>query len=267
MKLFGARNTVFAGDEPPIPNFSYMQGRKQEGAATKVFVVCTPKSGSSFLVTLLQKLTGYGPYSPIFGGEPMLEADPYLPDMMANASTSTVSQLHCYAKPRNLALCNMFSIKPVFLTRNIFDSLLSMKEYIDNVPHPQLFPHYYELSDDEHRNEFILNVYAPIFVRLAAGWYDAMKSGHPVLWSTYEDFFRDQVTETRRIGTHLGLSFSPDAIQTALDRTRTDPVTTKLNHGVVGRGLTAFTRQEQYRVYELIESFAGFDPVEAGLIE
>jgi hypothetical protein len=73
----------------------------------RIFVVCTPKSGSSFVVTLLQNLTGFGHLSPVLAGEPMLEADPYLP-LIETSKHPSVSQLHCHAKPKTLALCENF---------------------------------------------------------------------------------------------------------------------------------------------------------------
>jgi hypothetical protein len=234
--------------------------------AKKFFVVCTPKSGSSFVVTLLQQITGFGHHNPIFGGEPMLEADPYLPNLEM-VRDPAVSQLHCYAKPKNLELCRAYSIKPIFHTRDIFDSLLSMKEYIDRVPHHEVFPHYYQLQSEERRRIFIISIYAPIFVRLVAGWHEAYRSQKaPILWSTYETFFRDPVGQTRRMLDHLGLEYSEEKIRKCLESTKEEAVKTKLNKGVTSRGKIEFSSEEQARVYDLIENFPGFDALGAGLV-
>jgi uncharacterized coiled-coil protein SlyX len=232
----------------------------------RIFVICTPKSGSSFVVTLLQKITGFGHLNPTFGGEPMLEADPYLPNM-ESVEHPSVSQLHCYAKPRNLTLCEKFFIKPIFLTRNIFDSLLSMKEYIDSISHHELFPHYYNLPTEKDKRTFIINVYAPIFVRLAAGWHEACKEKKaPILWCTYETFFKDPFVQVSKMLNHLGLDYPDRQIHEAIEATQKEATTTKFNKGVSGRGMSSFTPEEQRRIIRLIHSFKGFDAIKAGIL-
>ena len=229
--------------------------------APKIFVVCTPKSGSSFLVTLLQNITGFGHYNPVFSGEQMLEGDPYWPNMEAAAQWPSVSQLHCHAKPKTLALCEQFSIRPIFLTRDVYDSLLSMKEYIDRVPHHELFPDYYDLVTEDEKRAFIVNVYAPIIVRMVSSWRDAFGEKRvPIYWATYRTFFGDPLAETKAILQHLGLEYTDQEIQGAIERTQNETGTTKLNKGISGRGRAAFTEQEQQKVEALIESFKGFDP-------
>ncbi|CAN7384396.1 sulfotransferase domain-containing protein [Bradyrhizobium sp. LjRoot220] len=229
--------------------------------APKIFVVCTPKSGSSFLVTLLQNITGFGHYNPVFADEQMLEGDPYLPNMEVAAQWPSVSQLHCHAKPKTLALCEQFSIRPIFLTRDIYDSLLSMKEYIDRVPHHELFPNYYELATEDEKRAFIVNVYAPIIVRIVSSWRDAFSEQRvPIYWETYRRFFGDPMSETRAILRHLGLEYTDRQIQDAIERTQNEAGITKLNKGVSGRGRAAFAEHERRQVEALIESFGGFDP-------
>jgi hypothetical protein len=191
----------------------------------------------------------------------MLEADPYLPNMEASAQWPSVSQLHCHAKPKTLALCEQFSIRPIFLTRDIYDSLLSMKEYIDRVSHRELFPHYYELVTEDEKRGYIVNVYAPILVRMVSSWSDAFKEKRiPIYWETYGTFFGDPLSETRAILRHLGLEYTDLEIQNAIERTQNETGVTKLNRGVSGRGRSAFTKQEQQKVEALINSFKGFDP-------
>jgi len=239
------------------------------GEASKVdriFVVCTPKSGSSFMVVLLQHLTGFGHLRPVFGGEPMLEADPYLPLVEASKHPS-VSQLHCHAKTKTLTLCERFSIKPIFLTRNIFDSIISMKEYIDNLPHRQEFPDYYELETEDEKRAYIINVYAPIVVRLAAGWHKAWKEQRvPIFWCTYETFFQEPSLHTRRMLQHLGLEYPDEKIQGAIEAAQGEKTATKFNKGVSGRGMLSFAPEEKQRVLDLIASYKGFDAREAGLL-
>src|SRR5262245_37079457 len=196
----------------------------------------------------------------------MLEADPYLPIIEASTEPS-VSQLHCHAKQRTLELCGQLSIKPIFLTRNVFDSLLSMKEYIDNVPHQHLFPNYYRLTAEEDKRAFIVNVYAPIFVRLVAGWHEAWKAQEvPILWCTYDTFFYDPLLHARRMLQHLGFDCSDGKIQHAISATQENRTATKFNKGVAGRGTSAFTPKEQQRVNDLIDSYKGFNAIEAGIV-
>jgi hypothetical protein len=232
----------------------------------RIFVISTLKSGSSFVVMLLQKVTGFGHLRPVLSGEPLLEADPYLPIIEASKQPS-VSQLHCHAKQRTLELCGQLSIKPIFLTRNVFDSLLSMKEYIDNVPHQHLFPNYYRLTAEEDKRAFIVNVYAPIFVRLVAGWYEAWKAQEvPILWCTYDTFFHDPLLHAGRMLQHLAFDCPDEKIRHAINATQQNRIATKFNIGVAGRGISAFMPAEQQRVLDLIDSYKGFDAREGGLV-
>ena len=189
----------------------------------------------------------------------MLEADPYLPVVEASKHPS-VSQLHCHAKTKTLALCERFSIKPIFLTRNIFDSLISMKEYIDKLPHLQEFPNYYELETEDEKRAYIINVSAPIVVRLATGWHKAWKEQRvPIFWCTYKFFFQDPLLHTRGMLQHLGLEYSDEKIRGAIEASQEAKTTTKFNKGVSGRGALSFDSEEQQRVFDLIASYKGFD--------
>lgn len=250
----------------------YVLGRRQDHAAgeadgvTRIFVVCTPKSGSSFVVTLLQTVTGFGHLRPVLGGRPMLEADPHQ-GVIESWPQPSVSQLHCHAKPGTLELCTRLSIRPIFLTRNIFDSLLSMKEYIDTLPHRDLFSGYYTLTSEDERRAYLVNVYAPIVVRIVAGWYAAWKDGTvPIHWCTYEDFFADPLPQASHMLRHLGLDHPDARIEEAIAAAREDKATTKFNKGVPGRGMASFAAEEQRRVLDLIDSYRGLDAREAGLL-
>jgi hypothetical protein len=228
---------------------------------SKIFIVCTPKSGSSFVVTLLQKITGYGHMNPVARGEEMLEGDPDPRSMESEAAQwPSVSQLHCYAKPKTIRLCEKYSIKPIFLTRNIFDSLLSMKEYIDEIPHKDFFAHYYALTTEDDKRAFIINVYAPIIVRIAASWHAAFREQRvPVYFETYEHFFADPMSATRKMLGHLDLYYPDEKIRDAIAFVQGETTATKFNKGVSGRGMSAFTKPEQERILALVGGFKGFD--------
>ena len=102
----------------------------QTSAIANIFVACFPKSGSTYVTTLLSELTGFPivPAVQFFGQN---EQDLFEPALQPFRGRSTVTQQHVKGTNNNLRLMKEYGIRPVVLVRDIFDVLLSLHDHFE----------------------------------------------------------------------------------------------------------------------------------------
>jgi len=102
-----------------------------EALGRHILIACIPKSGSSFLKESLRALTGW---KELWLSYAYLqnEQELYLPALKEAARDNTVTQQHCRATGPNLNILQGFGIRPIVLTRNLPDILLSLSDFYDS---------------------------------------------------------------------------------------------------------------------------------------
>jgi hypothetical protein len=89
---------------------------------------CFPKSASTYITTVLSKLTGFD-LAVLVSAEGRSEQQLDLARLAQNISKPVIAQHHLRATLANLELMHIFSFRPVVHTRDIFDSIVSFKEF------------------------------------------------------------------------------------------------------------------------------------------
>ena len=179
-------------------------------------VVATPKSGSIFLSNVLcksQKL----PHIPLCYAYSSNEHDLYLPALIIAAINGAVSQLHMKGTPHNVQLLNFFDIKPIVLTRNIFDSVESLArdlrkkctltrlgEGFNGYSFTWLTKDIAKL-DDEQLIDFVIDFALPWFVNFYVSWHGLANNGMiDPLFIRYEDLMKNKKEEISKIIREVG---------------------------------------------------------------
>ena len=102
---------------------------QSRGKGTFVFIASMPKSGSTFMARVMEQLTGY-PYVALTYGYERDEQNLYLPTLIDTFGRGSVTHQHVRATGPNLELMREFKVRPVILTRNLFDVVISIRDHL-----------------------------------------------------------------------------------------------------------------------------------------
>lgn len=241
---------------------AYVSVRRASRRRT-IFIAAVPKSGSTWLTSMLSALPNFRQVAPpAFGGRrelevphnhlirPMLVARHLVDCQHVRASQDTLVQL---------ALADAF---PVVLTRNVADALVSMHDHISGLRggHREassepghrwsmayLTPQRWLSWGEEQRYRVLTRAFLPWYANFELSWrawaeiveehdFDRRirRYLHPPLYLDY-DTMRSNPEETLdAIAEHVGLSIDVEDRRRALERSLESP--TRRNVAVTGRG-------------------------------
>ena len=189
-----------------------------EERKTIIAVCASPKSGSTYLTNLLSVLSQKRAHSLTYAYASN-EHELYLPAMIAGALTGAVSQLHLRATPHNVQLFKLFHIRPVVLTRNIFDSIESLARDLRKkqsykkigtglVGYSFLWvdSNIKELSDSE-LYDMVIDLAVPWYINFYVSWYRAgqMEVISPI-FCTYEEMMKNKRKTLSSVLDSLGIN-------------------------------------------------------------
>lgn len=179
-------------------------------------VIATPKSGSTFLASVLARTLDL-PLMPLCYAYSSNEHDLYLPAMVTATACGAVSQLHTKGTPHNVQLLNLFGIRPILLTRNLFDSIESLARDLRRkceLPELGMGMSGYSFAwltedvaglDDERLIDFVIDFALPWYLNFHVSWQNYARANviDPV-FVRYEDLLRDKHGEISRIVRQIG---------------------------------------------------------------
>ncbi len=228
-----------------------------------VFLACMPKSGSTFLKRALLEVTGFSSAYLSYAFE-RNEQDLYFPALIDHWNVATVTQQHVRATGPNLQLMHGFGIRPVILVRNLFDTVVSIRDYLvtegfEKFPALYVTERMADLSR-ERQLDLLITHSLPWYFNFYVSWFDSCRTGSiDAMWLSYDDLIQDWPAGVRAVLDFYRIPASEERIRTALERLRSgDPSDIRLNVGVTGRGadLTAAQRdriREQASFYPWVD--------------
>ena len=233
-----------------------------------IFIACAPKSGSTFLAKSLARVTGFTTtrMNYAFGRS---EQELYFPKMIDAYALNTVTQQHLRANTANLALISQFEIRPVILVRNLFDTVVSIRDHLLREG-PERFPSIYATEtfahlEEEEQFDFVVANAMPWYFNFFASWWDSCHSKQiDALWLTYEGFFEDCPAGLTKVLEFYGIKRSIREVQEAIE-TVEGSANTRLNVGRVGRGKERLTSSQQIAVSEFAKFYPRVDFSSVGL--
>ncbi|MFX4219979.1 MAG: hypothetical protein ACMVO3_02745 [Thalassobaculum sp.] len=197
---------------------------------SSIFLFPFPKSGSTFLNTILGDYTG----RPNWNLSPLatpngVHFDYRLFDRAAR--TPAIARGHLAGHPTCLARCALFGIAPVFVHRNIFTSLLSYADHMQNTVYG--LP-YRPPSGAAALNAAVLRM-AFHYVEMFASWTHTASLTNRVLVMSYEENRGDWIAAAERVLRHVGLPVDRDRLEDAAARSgalaKTDPRAVRFRTG------------------------------------
>ena len=243
-------------------NLSLLRIKAKKDVSKKIIVFCQPKSGSTFLTNLIAKSMNldiqnlntfaYSPTNFGINGRNQELCEFALIKSIFNSSKKGgfVAQHHTKANMFLINQINYFKFKPIILTRNIFDSLVSLDDYIilghrhaNENKYPIFFingneivPQNYMEFDFEKRLDFLTKFYGTWYVQFYLTWKRMANTVNDgVCWITYENAILNKKKLEINISNFLNLNKSEIS---NLGHIFNNPksIHTRFNKGVSGRG-------------------------------
>ena len=231
-----------------------------------ILVACMPKSGSSWLVAALTKLTGFD-RAQLSLAHVENEQELYPPLVQYWAESDTVVHQHCRASAPTIQLVQAFGMHPVVLVRNLPDTLVSMRDFwaIGAVRNSFFYPDWDKL-DAETRHDALIGHLGPWYIQFYASWKIAEAKGVLApFWVRYDEMIPDKTATLKAVTEFCGLTPSDEEIAAAIAATDGDRVKTRFNKGVAGRGAETFTAAQLDTLRGLTRPFPSIDFSPIGL--
>jgi hypothetical protein len=210
--------------------------------------VTMPKSGSTWVSSILEQglakknwhVTDLIP--PYAYGNREQEIDPISLLLKGNLDKNNFfTYQHCLYSDYALRFIQYFDVKLILQVRNIFDCLVSAKDYIEKayLKVPVAFLSYDEWMKlpEDRKLQFIVDFVAPWYIRFWAGWSTVINNPDVnVKLVSYDDLLADSENVFLDLFRFAGEDVTPDELQLLTDALKENKVDTKKNKGVAGRG-------------------------------
>jgi len=238
------------------------------GGGRHLLLACFPKSGSTYLARLIANAGGYAKrhLSDSFKGG---EHEPSAARLLLNHPDDYVTQLHVRCSLGTAMMIEKFSLLPVVLYRDIFDTVVSMKDDLKNdlneypdfaSPFPIAYiPNDVRLMADDDVLSFVIDILVPWYLGFFASWsrYPGRK-----IFLCYREVTEDTPGVLRRISAYYQLAWSEGDIRKAIDEAAQQE--TRRNVAVAGRGRQLADHHRQ-RIVQLSRHFRGIDFLPIGI--
>jgi len=197
-----------------------------------ILLACMPKSGSTFLSTVLASY-------PKFKQVNLIPSHGHLDQELSELRLSRFNHLSYAAQVhvRNSAwtqhLIDKYNLTPVVLVRNLADTVISIRDHLrreSTVLPMAFFQEAHAKLPDAELEECIVNLAMPWYLNFYLGWKQCKKL--PIVF--YDDVLENPETVVASILDAVGVNPDRKDIQGALDIARHKE--TRLNVGVGGRG-------------------------------
>jgi hypothetical protein len=231
-----------------------------------LFIACVPKSASTFLKNLLVSVTGYRDLFTVYAAG-QSEHEIYLPTLREAAHLDTVTQQHCRASDANINLMQAFGIRPVILTRNIFDSVMSLFDFYNQGAFQSSYHRAdWPALDAETKIDLLIENVIPWYFQFVASWDLAEKQRRVELhWLSYEELVADKPASVLRVLEFYGLGAARQGVAARIAEIEAEGRKIRFNKGVTGRGKTGLNPRQKEQIRRLARFYPSTDWGRIGL--
>lgn len=229
-------------------------------------VACYPKSGSTYTVETICKLTGVRARTFCQGWyeEQNLDISKVLPYLSYN----TVSQQHMPGTPGNVKLLRKYNMRTVVLVRNIYDVCASLYDHYHNESTATGAAYFnagfFDLTDDQ-KMDAIVDLVVPWYFKFYVSWWDTCKRDDSgIIWLRYEDLLADKEAFFSTVMDHFGLTYDKQKLRELVNEVPTRRA--RFNKGVSGRGELAISPDGKRRIQQYCRYYPTVDFSRIGLL-
>jgi|TARA_R100000479_G_scaffold33554_3_gene14212 hypothetical protein len=169
-----------------------------------IFISCSPKSGSTYLLQLLATLLNYD-IRIFIAAFDRTEQEVNEVAICDAKKINTVTHQHTRCTANNIRVLKKHKIKPLILTRNIYDSVISMRNHMHAEPQNSWWPmgyvdeDFYKLTPKQ-QCDFVIDLILPWYFNFYVSWFKHEKNTNKnLLWLTYEELMQDKLVTVNKI--------------------------------------------------------------------
>jgi len=228
-------------------------------AKPTILFTCFPKSGSTYITKILKEVSGYqmGVLAYAEGANDQ-QLDPIR--LVQHHQVPVIAQHHMRATLANLELMHLFSIKPLVHVRNLFDSVVSYKEFqevlIDSENPMAHTSNYFRALDEARRFDMVIDLVVPWYIHFFVSWKELeRKYSLSLHWSSYESLLEDPQGFLEELLAASDIPFESSGVSEVLKEVSKDSAI-RFNKGVAGRGKILLSEEQQLK----IRSYASYYP-------
>lgn len=212
----------------------YQRGEVAPSSHKHVLLACMPKSGSSYLISMVAGLPGFRRVA-LIRGHDRREHELSLDLLARHHEHNYVAQAHLRHSATTARFIRTFSLAVVFQIRNLYDVVVSFHDHKLNLSRltpianvPDEFPEWPE----ERRLMFVADMAVPWYLNFFLSWQEFEGDKLTV---NYRDLIRDPRAQLRRVAEHAGIDCCDEDIERAVAITESTRLRT-FNVGGEGRG-------------------------------
>jgi hypothetical protein len=228
-------------------------------------VACFPKSGSTYTVKTICKLTGVR--SRMFCQGWYEEQNLYKPELLRYLSYDTVSRQHMPGTPGNVELLRKYDMRTVILVRNIYDVCASLYDHYQNestIGGAAYFDAGFIDLTGEQKLDAIVDLVVPWYFKFYVSWWDTCKHDDSgIIWLRYEDMLADRKAYFSTVMDHFGLTYDDQKLTEVVNEAPTEGE--RFNKGVSGRGELVLSPDGKRRIQRYCRYYPTVDFSRIGL--
>jgi Sulfotransferase domain len=221
------------------------------GPRHRILLACFPKSGSTWLRTIISELPGFKA-SWITDSTGRGEQELSAWRLARVGFGHFVAQHHVRYHDDTRRLIDEFRLKPVVLVRDIHDSIVSLLDHVKDrwpeIPQAYVTPEI-RAQPDVRILDFLIDMAVPWYIEFYVSWTTCADA----LWLRYEDLQADPGPAVEELIARLGIRTETAAVRSAVNAARHKDVLR--NHATVGRGRRLSAEQR-----DSIQRKAGYYP-------
>jgi len=226
-----------------------------------LYISAFPKSGSTFILLVALDLLKYSRVHLIY--DFLREQDLYEPKLIANVNKKTISKHHTLATNPNVLLFQKYKISPVVLTRNLPDTVISLRDHISvslQWPH-FVVPNDFNKWEEIDQFEFLIDLALPWYIFFYASWWKVKREKNLLTkFVRYEDFHSQQAATIQEILEFWGYKFSLEVIEDSMERVNQMAASkNRRNKGIMNRGKEILSESQMKRINSLTRHYPDID--------
>ena len=220
--------------------FNFDEKELEQNITKHVFLICAPKSGSTWLTKILENILDWPTIKllPAYGNR---EQELDLSDLISSKVQGKVFSPHQHLRYSDYTerILSLLDTHIILQVRDVYDTIMSYRDHMNNenvkVPAAFMNNENWELLNEDEKLSFVVDLVVPWYFNFYCGWITSnlYKKGR-VKVVTYNDMKNDPLFTVSDILKHIGEPTDKSTIEKIIEQIAAK--NTRKNIGIAGRG-------------------------------
>lgn len=237
-----------------------------------IWHIAAPKSGSTWLTSILSYIFTSAGFKIAYLHNARMREQEIIPHILfSNPNDNIFSpHQHCKYSEYTIDLISLFRIRPILSIRNIFDTVISMRDHIINGTYESVTIPTFHLSQTlyndfsgwsiEKQLDTIIDLCIPWFFHFYSGWFGFQHPTIPngeIFYVPYEDLRADTVKVVIDLLAHCGMGISTDEVKNSVENIKQHY--TRKNKAEIGRGKILLNDRHKEQIFRMASYYRDID--------